>query len=102
MKESNAGRIFYYDEIRVIAIFAIILCHVSRIYPFVNSSLKLAIPSFCNILGVIGVPLFFMLSGALLLNKNIELSIFLKKRLTRIIYPLILDNNNPIFRYFII
>ncbi len=33
------------------------------------------------------VPIFLMLSGALLLNRDVELNYFLKHRLTRIIYP---------------
>ena len=36
-----------------------------------------------------GVPIFLMISGALLLNKDYDLSVFLKKRFTRIIYPFI-------------
>lgn len=91
MSDKYVGkRIFYYDVLRVIAIFAIILCHTSGIYgKDVYTNLKIAIPSFCNIIGLVGVPLFFMLSGALLLNRNYELSDFFKRRFTRILYPAI-------------
>lgn len=83
-------RIFYYDVLRVIAILAIILCHTSRIFgKFTYSSLKLAIPGFCDIIGLVGVPLFFMLSGALLLNRTYDLGEFFKKRFSRILYPAI-------------
>lgn len=43
----------------------------------------------------IGVPVFLMLSGALLLNREIDITDFLKKRLARLTYPFIfLFNNN--------
>lgn len=37
-----------------------------------------------------GVPIFLMLSGALLLNREIDLETFFKKRFTRLTYPYIL------------
>lgn len=37
----------------------------------------------------IGVPVFLMLSGALLLNREIDITDFLKKRLARLTYPFI-------------
>lgn len=84
-------RIFYYDELRCIAILLVILAHVSRIYvPFNYSNLYNSIPGFVNVIGFMGVPLFFMLSGALLLNKEYHsLSSFYKKRFSRIIPPFI-------------
>jgi surface polysaccharide O-acyltransferase-like enzyme len=82
-------RIIYFDVLRTVAILCVILCHAARIYPFVNTSLKLAIPSFLNIIGLVGVPIFFMISGALLLNKEYTISGFLKKRFSRILFPFI-------------
>ncbi len=75
---------------RVIAILSIILCHTANIYsPYNYTNLKLAIPGFLNIIGTVGVPLFFMISGALLLNRDINLKDFFKKRFTRILFPAI-------------
>lgn len=85
----NKKRIFYLDELRAIAIFAVILCHVANIYPYLTDSLKAAIPYFCSDLGRIGVPIFLMLSGALLLNREYEIGLFLKKRFSRILVPFI-------------
>lgn len=86
----NGKRIFYFDVLRVIAILSIILCHTANIYkPYDYTSLKLAIPGFLNILGTVGVPLFFMISGALLLNRDFELKDFFKRRFSRILYPAI-------------
>ena len=42
---------------------------------------------FYNALSRFAVPVFVMITGALLLNKEYELGAFLKKRLTRIIWP---------------
>ena len=80
-------RIFYLDELRMIAIFAVILCHVGNIYPYLTTSIKAAIPYFCSDLGRIGVPIFFMLSGALLLNREYDLGDFFKRRFKRILIP---------------
>lgn len=83
-------RIFYIDELRAIAILSVILCHTAGTYrPFIYDNLKLAVPGFLNLVGFIGVPLFFMISGALLLNRDYTLSEFFKKRFTRILYPFI-------------
>lgn len=38
---------------------------------------------------LIGVPLFLMVTGMLTLNKEIDLSLFFKKKFVRIVYPLI-------------
>lgn len=81
-------RIFYFDVLRTIAILAVILCHTSRIFGKFNyTSIKLAIPGLCNVAGLVCLPLFFMLSGALLLNRDYALSEFFKKRFSRILYP---------------
>lgn len=83
------NRVFYYDLLRAIAIVGVILCHVDGIYEFTTASLKLAIPSMLNCIGLLGVPIFLMLSGALLLNRDFTLSYFFKRRFTRVIYPFI-------------
>lgn len=82
-------RIFYLDELRAIAIFAVILCHVANLFPYLTDSLKVAIPFFCSDLGRIGVPIFLMLSGALLLNREYELGSFFKRRFSRILIPFV-------------
>lgn len=83
-------RIFYLDELRAIAILCVILCHTTRIFtPFLEDHLKIAAMDFLNVAGLVGVPIFFMLSGALLLNRNYDLGEFFKKRFTRLIYPAI-------------
>lgn len=83
-------RIFYMDELRALAILGVILMHTTSTYrPFIYNNLKLGIPGILNALGCIGIPIFFMLSGALLLNRNYTISEFFKKRYTRILLPFI-------------
>lgn len=82
-------RIFYLDELRMIAILAVILCHIDNLYPYVTTSLKQAIPYFLTDFGRIGVPIFLMISGALLLNRDYDLVFFLKRRFSRILIPFI-------------
>lgn len=87
---SNKKRVFYFDVLRAVAILCVILCHTTRIYsPYTFDTIKHAIPPLINVIGLVGVPLFFMLSGALLLNRDYDLKDFFKKRFTRILYPAI-------------
>lgn len=86
----KSKRIFYFDEIRALAIFLVILFHVSQ--HFARASMKYtffwSFSSSLKALGYVGVPLFFMISGALLLNREYGNIIdFYKKRISRIAIP---------------
>ena len=83
------NRIFYYDFLRAIGIIAVIMCHVNFFFGDYSAGLPLIFHSLFHGFGLIGVPIFLMLTGALLLNKNDEPSIFLKKRFSRIMIPFI-------------
>ncbi len=89
MANKTKKRIFYYDELRALAIILVILCHASILYkPYVYDSLKVAMPAIFFILTHVAVPIFFMLSGALLLNRDYHgLPEFFKKRFSRILLP---------------
>ncbi len=80
-------RIFYLDELRAIAILLVLLAHTIKYFP-VNVD-YLASPTLLSYLTIsrMGVPLFFMLSGALLLNKEYLISQFFKKRFSRVLIP---------------
>lgn len=84
-------RIFYIDEIRALAIIFVVFIHVSKW--FVNAetphTLFWNFSSSFAALGNLGVPLFFMISGALLLNKKYELKSFFKRRFSRIFIPFV-------------
>ena len=80
------NRIEYYDNLRVLAIFGIIAIHVFQLWHHGEQVNGIYIYMFSEIVRY-AVPIFLMLSGALLLNRDIELGYFLKHKLTRIIYP---------------
>lgn len=82
-------RIFYYDFLRAIAIIAVICCHVTGFFGDLNTFPQIIYHAFIVKLGTIGVPIFLMLSGALLLNREYDLSDFIKRRFSRICYPFI-------------
>ena len=86
--KTTKKRIFYFDLLKFFAIFAIIALHVFQIWMNGEQILNFDIYSLAE-LTRFGVPIFLMVSGALLLNKEIDIKIFFKKRLSRIIYPFI-------------
>lgn len=69
-------RIIKFDIIRTVAILCVILCHSTEFLywtgAFPSSSSPGRFLSFFLVIGRLGVPLFFLLSGALLLKKQIE------------------------------
>lgn len=80
------------DVLRVLSMLAVILIHVTAAYENTNTFNSHDINSW--ILAIVNkslfwcVPVFFMLSGALLLNKSDEsISIFYKKRMGKIVIP---------------
>lgn len=83
------NRIFYFDELRALAILLVILIHVSKWFAEVepiHSFFWCVTTAFCS-LGNMGVPLFLMISGALLLNRKHEFKSFFKRRFSRIFIP---------------
>ncbi len=91
MKERRAD----YDILRLIAIVFVVYNHTDRRgYALfltdgchgINYMLSLVMASVCNI----AVPLFFMVSGGLLLSRNESLSHVMKKRTARILAVLLL------------
>ena len=80
-------RIFYYDFLRTFAILAVIICHLGIFYGLNPTPTQTIMKITMYEIGGIGVPIFLMISGALLLKKKYDLSDFLKRRFSRIIYP---------------
>lgn len=90
---------FSVDLIRFIAIFLIILVHTSGFpYRFLNAEITSMdvvnwfTTDVYNAIAMVGVPLFIMLTGVLLLNPNKAeepLRVFYKKRLNRIALPFV-------------
>lgn len=83
---NKSGRIFYFDALRAFAILCVVLLHVTghlgeimnynvhTIYSFSG-----IYETFANNFFRIGVDLFLMLSGALLLGRNMDALSFFKK-----------------------
>ena len=85
------NRIFYIDEIRALAILFVLLIHVTKwfVHAETPDTTFWVFSSSFAALGNVGVPLFFMISGALLLNRDYEIKFFLKHRLLRIFIPFV-------------
>lgn len=80
-------RLQYIDLLKVLSIFAIISIHVFMVWQ--NAEVKnINIYAFSSIVRF-GVPVFVMISGALLLNRDIEITSFLKKKVRRLVTPFI-------------
>ena len=80
-KFENGNRILYLDQLRALAIIGVIGIHVSQHF---QDSLTGASFLFIN---EFAIPVFLMISGVLLLNKEYNIHDFLKKRYPRIIIP---------------
>ena len=75
------NRIFYYDFLRAFAIVAVIMCHVDPFFGNYDPLIKQVLHSIFHNIGLVGVPIFLMISGALLLNRDESISYFLKKKI---------------------
>lgn len=88
ISKNPSKRIFYYDVLRALAIIGIVFCHVS--VSFVSrdiNSPNLYISVFFDCFRDFSIPIFVMLSGALLIGKRDTLIKFFKKRLSRLFIP---------------
>ncbi|GAB3905301.1 acyltransferase [Mucilaginibacter boryungensis] len=88
--QRQSQQLDWINNLRVIALFAVIILHCSSPllggYPKVPYNEWLA-ADFYNALTRFAVPVFVMITGALLLGRDDELFSFLKKRLSRVVIP---------------
>ena len=85
----------YISNLRNIATFSVIFVHAAAIYVlnFQNISLESwRIANFLDSFVRFCVPAFLMISGALLLNKEEDFTVFINKRLKRVLIPFIFWN----------
>ncbi|MBI2381282.1 MAG: acyltransferase family protein [Gammaproteobacteria bacterium] len=80
------------DSLRAVAIMAVVLLHVSG--PVVGAFPRLSASAWwtghaLDCMARASVPLFFMLSGALLLGRQEDLPVFFRKRLGKLLPPLV-------------
>ena len=88
--KTKKERIFYYDVLRALAIIGVIICHLDHFFGPLTNQMQIILQMAFHDIGRIGVPIFLMISGALLLNREYpSLSDFLKRRFSRIIFPFI-------------
>ena len=81
------ARLEYIDLLKLFSILAIITVHAFNVWQQAEI-LGIRIYGFTSLVKF-GVPVFIMVSGALLLNRHIVLGSFLKKKVNRIVYPFI-------------
>lgn len=89
MKESK--HIHYFDYLRVIAMFGVIYMHAASSLLRGEINLGWHITNAITSFAFTAVPLFFMMSGYLMLSgdKTLDISLLIKKRLPRLAVPLI-------------
>lgn len=88
LKEENKKRILWADLIRIIAIYMVVQIHTSSVF---NNSFFIHGPGIIlSKLTVVSVPLFVMLSGALLLGKQENYKTFYRKRGIKVFIPWII------------
>lgn len=85
-------RIFYFDILNIAACFCVILLHCNTAIFIVEDNLVWRESLFLQTLGMWCVPVFFMLTGANLLEYREKYStiIFFKKRLVRVFIPFVI------------
>jgi len=82
---AKSGRIKYYEIMRIVAIALVIFNHLPGYTLFMNTTGPMQwFYMFVSMLTRVNVPIFFMISGALLFGKEEDYSYVLKKRVTRI------------------
>jgi len=86
MKQHVKKRFLWADLVRIIAIYFVLVIHSSSLPSHIPKN-TLDIRFLSEALIKTCVPLFVMLSGALLLGKKETYSVFFKKRFSRIIIP---------------
>lgn len=90
MGNATSGRVTWVENLRATATIAVILIHVSA--PFVNETLgtSTAFNSiFWDAAARFCVPVFVMLTGALLLDRVMPLEVFFAKRFSRVFVPFV-------------
>jgi len=102
MSTQTNTRKFYLDVLRVIAMILVLVNHlpVYTTYQYTNTLPKAFIYLFITMFTRINVPLFFMISGSLLLSKDIGYKQLLTKRIPRFLAILVLASVLQYFVYY--
>lgn len=87
---NSLERCYWADIVRIVAIISVVLVHASATAVGWWGRIPTdwwQVSNYYNAAVRIGVPLFIILSGALLLGKNERYSVFFKKRFKRVVVP---------------
>ena len=90
LTENKPPQLDWINNLRIVAMFAVVVLHTAS--PLIMQYGKIPLSywfwgDFYNGAARFGVPIFVMITGALLLHRDYELGFFLKKRLVRILPP---------------
>lgn len=87
------NRILAFDTIRTLAIIFVVFIHtmepINEVISSGNADYSLVVMKACMNIIYTGVPLFVMLSGALLLGKEENTKTFFSKRISRVLMPFV-------------
>jgi surface polysaccharide O-acyltransferase-like enzyme len=87
--QTEPAHLYWIDLVRVVAVFQVVLIHLSYVIFFkedvVSANWRAA--NFYDSFSRMGVPLFFMASGVLLLGKRESLADFFRKRFVKVGIP---------------
>jgi len=87
--QPESSHFYWIDLVRVVAVFQVVLVHLSYVIFFKEDVLSpnWIAANFYDSLSRMGVPLFFMVSGYLLLGKNEPMGNFFRKRFVKVGIP---------------
>lgn len=82
----SKNRILYFDALRIISAFAVIMLHVSadKLYSFHSSTVEWNVFNFYDSISRFGVPVFVMISGSLFLSKPTNIKRLWKNNILRL------------------
>ena len=85
----NSSRIFYYDLLNITASFCVVAMHCNGIVHYYSDSMAWKQALMVEVLAYWAVPIFFMISGATLMNYRSKYStyVFIKKRVLKTLIP---------------
>ena len=84
----NLNRILYFDVLRALAIIFVVFWHVSYLFSTNLSNYNIVTP-ICSLVRI-AIPIFLMISGALIISqKKYDISEFFKRRFNRVFIPYI-------------
>lgn len=83
---AQPSRLIWADIVRTLAIYLVLVVHSASL-PSIITGIPIDLRLFAFSIAVTCVPLFVMLSGALLLSKSETNAVFFKKRIMRLLLP---------------